>query len=436
MKIVTKSRSFNERIIFVILNVFVINFVGLVTIFSTSITPDTDLQLDKIFIRQVIFLVISFLVLYLFSRMEYIYYNQKIIVWAMSILSILSLLLVIFLGVERNGAKRWISLGFMDMQMSEIVKVFHVIIITSLYSFQSSSNLLKNTKILGLGLIYTLLICFLIFIEPDAGMSINIFILWLWITFIGFYKPAIPIIAMFVFIIGFVLGLGIFFNNLILIISLGISLLIIIALLILFTLKKQKVINLFILIIFIVPVIGILLGFFTPKLWESDILEPYQKERILSFIYPTEGNENNWNIVQSIVAVGSGTIIGKGFGHGTQTKLQFLPEYKTDFIFATFAEEFGFIGSSMLIGLFGLLIIQLFVGASQIKDNYGRIIGYAIGMKFLIELIINVGMNLGLTPAKGLPLPFMSAGGSNLFANYLLLGVFCNIIKKDKEIIF
>jgi rod shape determining protein RodA len=153
-------------------------------------------------------------------------------------------------------------------------------------------------------------------------------------------------------------------------------------------------------------------------------LRQYQKDRILTFLHPLADIQNTgYNAYQSTVAVGSGQATGKGIGYGTQSKLQFLPEYETDFIFAAYAEEWGFVGVLILLGLFGVLILRILNVAVHGANNFDSLLAAGIAIYFLSQFIVHVGMNMALLPITGTTLPFMSYGGSHLLTEYLTLGL-------------
>ena len=152
--------------------------------------------------------------------------------------------------------------------------------------------------------------------------------------------------------------------------------------------------------------------------------EPYQKQRILTFIHPlTDLQGTGYNAYQSTIAVGSGQIFGKGVGYGTQSKLQFLPEYETDFIFAAFAEEWGFIGVVMILLLYGIVIWRILVNATYGATNFEILFGAGLAILFISHFIVHVGMNIGLLPVTGTTIPFLSYGGSHLLTEFVGLGI-------------
>jgi rod shape determining protein RodA len=165
---------------------------------------------------------------------------------------------------------------------------------------------------------------------------------------------------------------------------------------------------------------GLLIG---AGLWNYGLQE-YQKLRVLTFIHPLADIRGaGYNAYQSTVAVGSGEAMGKGIGYGTQSKLQFLPEFQTDFIFAAYAEEWGFFGVLILLGLFGVVIIRILVLAAHGADNFDALLAAGVAIYLVAQFIVHVGMNMGLLPITGTTLPFMSYGGSHLLTEFATLGL-------------
>jgi rod shape determining protein RodA len=178
--------------------------------------------------------------------------------------------------------------------------------------------------------------------------------------------------------------------------------------------------------IFIFLALGVLS---LPLFWQS--LRDYQKERLLVFLNPNiDPLGAGYTVIQSKIAIGSAGILGKGWLSGTQSQLHFLPEAHTDFIFATFTEEWGLLGSSVLLVLYYLLIRQGFLIAQRTQDHFGKLLAFGITLMLGIQVFINIAMNLGLAPVVGLPLPLMSYGGSSICVTFIALGILVNI---DKE---
>jgi rod shape determining protein RodA len=180
--------------------------------------------------------------------------------------------------------------------------------------------------------------------------------------------------------------------------------------------------------------LSILLGLTSSIVWD-DLLEDYQKERIEVFFNPTKDTgDAGFNVNQAKIAIGSGQIFGKGFGNGTQSKRNFLPEYRTDFIFAAFAEEFGLVGSVFLLLLYLLIIFTIFNRTIDLgNQSYFAMIMIGVLVKILLEVFINVGTNMGVIPATGIPLPLVSAGGSSVVATLFSLGLVQSIISHSTQ---
>jgi len=163
------------------------------------------------------------------------------------------------------------------------------------------------------------------------------------------------------------------------------------------------------------------------------VFAPYQKARIYNFINPlADVHKTGYNVFQSTIAVGSGQIIGKGLGFGTQSRLKFLPVPQSDFVFAAFAEEWGFVGSSLILLLYSLVIWRILYFASLGASNFEILFGMGIAILFMSHILINIGMNLGLMPVTGIPLPFMSYGGSHLLTEFAGLGILMGMRKYSR----
>jgi len=169
-----------------------------------------------------------------------------------------------------------------------------------------------------------------------------------------------------------------------------------------------------------------------PVFWK--FLHDYQKQRIMTFLNPgTDPLGTSYNAIQSIIAVGSGLIIGKGFGQGTQSGLRFLPERHTDFIFATISEQVGFIGTTVILITFGFLLYRIFVIYMDSRDRFCKTFAATVFFIILMQFFINVGMNIGVIPIVGVTLPFMSYGGSSLLSNFIILGLLTAVNKASKK---
>jgi len=180
--------------------------------------------------------------------------------------------------------------------------------------------------------------------------------------------------------------------------------------------KKMLIITL--IIIFVIPVSWL-------------FLHGYQRERISSFLAPeSDPLGKGYNLIQSTIAVGSGQLLGRGLGRGTQSRLQFLPEFRTDFIFASIAEEMGFVGSILILSLYLFLLVYSLRVAQRVNNSFNLLVVFGVVSMLLFQIFVNIGMNMGLLPITGITLPLISYGGSSLVATLLLLGMVASSARK------
>jgi rod shape determining protein RodA len=173
----------------------------------------------------------------------------------------------------------------------------------------------------------------------------------------------------------------------------------------------------------------------TPLVWHQ--LKPYQKQRIETFLHPErDPNRTGYNVRQAEIAVGSGGMFGRGLGRGSQSQLNFLPVAHTDFIFSGYAEATGYIGSLFLLAVFGCLLWRSISIAEISGDQFGRLLAVGITAMFAVQILVNIGMNIRLLPVTGIPLPFISYGGTSLFINMIALGLLESIVLRHKKINF
>jgi rod shape determining protein RodA len=329
-------------------------------------------------------------------------------------LSVILLIAVLVMGRKVSGAQSWFHLGPVGFQPSEIAKIGTIL---ALAAFLSRRNADIDSF---LDIIFALVIGFvpvgLILLEPDLGTSI---------VFIGmiltliFWK-GISLFSLFVVLSpGFVavaalFGFYYFISAMVLIV------------ITLFLFKKD--------IFFSGSIFALNLGagFFAD--YVNSILSPHQQKRIQSFMDPmADPLGSGYNAIQSKVAIGSGGLFGKGFTQGNQTQLQFIPEQWTDFIYCVIGEEFGFFGSIFVITLFLFLFIRLLKIASAAKDEFLSLVLIGILSVYFIHFLINIGMTVGILPVIGIPLPFVSYGGSSLLVNFFMLGIAANIYRTRKD---
>jgi rod shape determining protein RodA len=319
------------------------------------------------FDRQLIWLPISIAAMFLAAIPDHRYLRTSSLGLAFYLACAGLLVLVLFIGDIALGAQSRINLGFFYLQPADPAKLALIIVLAKYFS-KRHVEIAHFRHILVSGL-YAGLIFVLVFIQPDFGSALIIFGIWF----------------------GMVLVSGISLRHLALVAGIGA-------------------------LTFIL-------------LW-SFALKDYQKERIHTFLDPLADRQGaGYNAYQSMIAVGSGRVFGKGVGFGTQSKLQFLPEYETDFIFAAFAEEWGIVGVVLLFALFGIVIWRILAHALASPFNFERLFCVGVALFLISHFFVHIGMNIGLLPVTGTTVPFLSYGGSHLITEFVSLGMLMGMRK-------
>ena len=348
-----KLQSINYPLLGLIITLF---FVGLAALYSIS-NGDFNSWPLKHSQRFILGLIIFFLVIFFDLRLIFGY------AYLIFFLSIISLAVIPFFGIESNGATRWINIAGISLQPSEFVK--YTLILALAKYFHSINNDSSFIKTLIIPLIITIVPVFLVITQPDLGTAL--------IILLG--------------------GISLFWIS-------GLN-------------YKY----------FIVGVFSILCSL--PVLWQY--LKDYQKDRVLTFFNPERDPlGNGYHIMQSKIALGSGGIFGKGYMEGTQSHLNFLPEMQTDFIFTMLGEEFGFIGTLLLLLIYAALIMISIRLALKSRSLFSKYLSLGVCNVFFIYVFVNIGMVTGLLPVVGVPLPFISYGGSSMLAVMFGFGLLMN----------
>lgn len=330
------------------------------------------------------------------------------------IVSIFLLLVVLVIGHSAGGAKSWIVFGPLSFQPSEFAK-FAVVLTLSYFLSKPNTNL-DSLKDISISVVIVLLPVILIFLEPDLGSSLIFFIIlltllfWKGISLFGLVVVISPIVS----VIASLLNPYFFAGAIILV------------LLVLIMMRKD--------LFMIIPILGFNLasGFFVEVVY--NILSPHQQRRIQSFVDPfADPLGSGYNSIQAQIAIGSGGIFGKGFMNGNQTQLHFIPQQWTDFIYCVIGEEFGFVGSIIVISLFITLFFRIIKISSFAKDEFLSLLVIGFLSIYFSHFFINIGMSIGLLPVIGIPLPFVSYGGSSLVVNLIMLGIIANIYRTRKN---
>ncbi len=322
--------------------------------------------------RQIMWVFVAFAVYTIISASDLRFIRRTpIIITAYSFVFVLLLLLLVA-AHPIMGAKSWFIINGFSFQPADIAKI---VLVTLLAKYLSRRHVeIAAWRHVFISGIYALGFILPVLAEPDLGTAVILGSIWLGIMLVS-----------------------------------GIS-------------KKQ------------ITVIGLLLLVVATGLWFGG-LKPYQRNRIISFINPAANRQGvGYNAYQSMIAVGSGELFGKGIGYGTQSKLRFLPQYQTDFIMAAYAEEWGFFGVFLVLALYALLLSRLFLIARNSSTNFDAFFTLGIAVLFLAHITIHTGINIGLLPVTGTTIPFMSYGGSHLVMEFAALGVVTALARHGRSV--
>ena len=325
------------------------------------VTMQSFIGESHLFAKQLLSIGIALIFFFLFAFID-VRFLKRTDVLVGAYLGFTALLVILFIiGHVAKGAQSWFSIGGFSFQPSDLMKVILILVLAKYFSRRHVE--IAHWKHIFISGLYALIPFGLVLLQPDFGSAMIIFLVWFGMTLVS-----------------------------------GIS-------------KKH------LLVVFTIGAIAF------SGLWFFGFKE-YQKDRIVNFIHPlVDIQGSGYNAYQSTIAVGSGQLVGKGLGYGTQSRLKFLPEYQTDFIFAAFAEEWGFVGACTLLLLFGLLIWRILSNAYKSATNFEMLFGMGIAILFMSHILINIGMNIGIMPVTGITLPLMSYGGSHLIMEFTALGI-------------
>lgn len=357
----SEIKNINWFIFSILLILFILGSLILYSASGGEFSP-----LVKAHIIKFILCLIVFFIIYLVD-IEIIFKNSYVIYF----LSIITLIMLFFIGLESGGSQRWLRLGFFNLQPSELGKIALTLALARYYSdFHHVDN--NSVKKLIIPLLMILFPFFLIVNQPDLGTGILLLISGLLMILVS--------------------GLGIR------LVFLGL----------------------------------ISLSLLTPLVW--NYLYDYQKQRIITFLSPeNDPLGSGYHIAQSKIAIGSGGFFGKGYMKGSQSQLEFIPEIHTDFIFSVFSEEFGFLGSLIVILLYLTLLLYCLFSSYKSNNNFARFTIFGLSMNFFMYCIINISMVIGLVPVVGVPLPLLSFGGSAMLTVMISFGLIMSFNSRDKS---
>lgn len=392
--------------------------IGLVAIYSTTHGPKQEFLLESVrrnFDRQAMWLMVasvgSIIVFLLPIRF---FQNMAYPIYA---LCLMLLIVALVFGTEINGAKSWIRFGGFGLQVSELAKVGTVLAVAQLLSSRrAQQNTLRYATVAVLLILAPAII---IVMQNDTGTALVFFALIpIMLFWSGFPLTTIaliisPAVAGYLAIVYF--PAAVVFS---IIFAIG-----------LYMSSKERFIG----IAALVSTMGTIA---VTKFALPRVFNPYQLARILSFTNP-EAEEyrytTGFHLVQSKAAIGSGGLMGKGFMLGTQTQGDYIPEQSTDFVFSVIGEEFGFVGGVVVLMIFSFLLVRMVYSGVQMKHPFGVIAAAGAAGIFLVHLFVNVGMATGILPVIGIPLPFLSYGGSALLANTLMLAIVINLYMRRDD---
>lgn len=390
------------------LSALILIVVGLLAIYSSTYNhPTASGNFSKQLVFAIVSIVIFFIVYFLPAR------TFRVIAVTAFLASLGLLVAVIFMGKTVYGAKSWMSIGSIGFQPSEFAKIGTILFLA--YWLSMPKRDINNLKELFYTITLSMIPVMLILMEPDMGTAI----VYISITLMMIFWSGISLFGLFVVVSPGVILFASLFGTPMFLFALA-------AVIIALFLFKQDLFT-----SGTVFVINLAAGFAYELLLK--VLKPHQVNRIMTFVDPSSDPlGSGYNALQAKVAIGSGGLIGKGFMQGNQTQLRFIPEQWTDFIYCVVGEEFGFIGSVIVLILFLIIFLRLLSFTSYAGDKFDKLVVIGILTLFFVHFVINIGMNLGITPVIGLPLPLISYGGSALVTNMLLLAITFNIYKNRK----
>jgi len=338
-------------------------------VFAGLVTMNSFVSQNYFFEKQLIWFGISVIVFFILSFLDFRFFKKTGVLLSLFAISIF-LLIFLFLTSSVRGAQSWFDLGFFSFQPADLIKLVLILLLAKYFSKRHIE--IANIRHILVSGFYALVFFILILLQPDFGSAIIIFLIWLGMVLVsGISKKHL----LAVFLIGLLSFVGLWFY----------------------------------------------------------VFKPHQQQRILTFIHPMADIQGaGYNAFQSTIAVGSGQLFGKGVGFGTQSRLQFLPEYETDFIFAAFAEEWGFLGVVLLFLFFCIVIWRILANAAKGASNFEVLFGSGLAIMFISYFTIHVGMNIGLLPVTGITIPFMSYGGSHLLVEFIGLGILMGMRKYSR----
>ena len=387
-------------------------FFGFISIYSSQYSEELPfVSLKNESFKQLIWILICLIIFFIIQIIEYRFIFDLAV--PLYFLSIILLVLVLLFGQEVKSSVSWFNFFGLKFQPSEFAKFSTALILAKVFD---SSNL-KVDSIKSLIKVSTLILIpfILILFQGDTGTALVYFSFFLVLLREGlslkFFFIALSFVVIFM--------MGIILEKTILYTIFTILFLIIVGL----SIKDfKRIINSSIFFVLVILVIN------GQDFLMNNVLKPHQKKRIESLINPNADPLGaGWNVTQSKIAIGSGSFLGKGYMEGSQTSFNFVPFQSTDFIFSVIGEEFGYLGSMIFIILYFIFLYRVLILAENQKDKFARVFGYSVFSIIFFHFFVNISMTLGLFPVVGIPLPFVSYGGSSLLSFSLLIFIFLKL---------
>tara|TARA_B100002019_G_scaffold91267_1_gene78716 strand:- start:2781 stop:4043 length:1263 start_codon:yes stop_codon:yes gene_type:complete len=387
-------------------------FFGFISIYSSQYSEELPfLSIKNESFKQLIWILICLIIFFIIQIIEYRFIFDLAV--PLYFLSIILLVLVLLFGQEVKSSVSWFNFFGLKFQPSEFAKFSTALILAKVFD---SSNL-KVDSVKSLIKVSTLILIpfILILFQGDTGTALVYFSFFLVLLREGlslkFFFIALSFVVIFM--------MGIILEKTILYTIFTILFLIIVGL----SIKDfKRIINSSIFFVLVILVIN------GQDFLMNNVLKPHQKKRIESLINPNADPLGaGWNVTQSKIAIGSGSFLGKGYMEGSQTSFNFVPFQSTDFIFSVIGEEFGYLGSMIFIILYFIFLYRVLILAENQKDKFARVFGYSVFSIIFFHFFVNISMTLGLFPVVGIPLPFVSYGGSSLLSFSLLIFIFLKL---------
>ncbi len=405
------TKGFDARLI---IYYIALVFIGWITIYSTCYVPDgvnSIFDISKPYCKQLIWIGSSFLlgvVILLIDKQIIQHYAYYFYIFCLFLM-----VLVLIIGTEISGAKAWIKIGEFSIQPTEFMKVATALALAKFFNEGKTSTEKRYVWLIVGGLVLVPII--IILLQHDAGSAL-VFASFI----ILFYREGMSgSLLILVFIAAVLAIITLKFNELY-----AIALITVVFIYFMIRNRTQKKLLRRNVIVFVISIVFV----FSVNMLYEHVLEPHQKIRVETILGKTSDPKGaDFNLNQSKIAIGSGGFFGKGYLKGTQTKLKFVPEQSTDFIFCAIGEEWGFMGTLVVFTLYLGMIFRILSLSEKSRIPFVRYYGYGIAGIIAVHFFVNIGMTIGLVPIIGIPLPFLSYGGSSLWAFTTMLFIFIKL---------